>query len=69
MRNLDISEVMCNGTSLIVTELCDNVKLEKAGQEVHIPRVTLDCSKGQLGCTINTTTTISASTSVCNDRA
>ena len=44
---------------LIVTELCNNVvkaKIitgEKAGQEVHhIPRVTLDSSKGQLKCTI-----------------
>ena len=58
MRNLNTSEGMCNETRLIVTELCNNVvkaKIitgEKAGQEVHIARVTLDFRKGQLGCTI-----------------
>ena len=58
LRNLDISEGMCNGTRLIVTELCNNIIKaniitgEKSGKEVHISRVTVDSSKGQLGCTV-----------------
>ena len=49
---------MCNKTRVIVTELCNNVlkakiiTREKAGQDAHIPRFTLDSNKGQLGCTI-----------------
>lgn len=41
-----------------MTELCNNIikaKIitgEQSGQEVHIPRITLDSTKGQLGCTI-----------------
>ena len=58
LRNLDISEGMCNGTCLIATELCNNIIKaniitgEKSGKEVHISRVTVDSSKGQLGCTV-----------------
>lgn len=56
LRNLDVSEGLCNGTRLITTELCDNIikaKIitgERSGQEVHIPRITLDSVKGHLGC-------------------
>lgn len=58
LRNLDISEGLCNGTRLIVTELCNNIikaKIitgEQSGRDVHIPRITLDSNKGQLGCTM-----------------
>lgn len=58
LRNLDVSEGLCNGTRLIVTELCNNIIKariitgEESGKEVHIPRITLDSSKGQLGCTM-----------------
>nr|XP_015925120.2 uncharacterized protein LOC107452988 [Parasteatoda tepidariorum] len=58
LRNLDVSEGMCNGTRLIVTELCNNIikaKIitgEHAGRQVHLPRITLDSSKSQLGATM-----------------
>ena len=58
LQNLDVSKGLCNGTRLIVTELCNNIiksKIitgENAGREVHIPRITLDSSKNQLGCTM-----------------
>lgn len=58
LRNLDVSEGLCNGTRLIVTELCSNIIKSKivtgecTGKEVHIPRITLDSSKSQLGCTL-----------------
>ncbi|XP_055871668.1 uncharacterized protein LOC129923663 [Biomphalaria glabrata] len=58
LRNLDVSEGLCNGTRLIVTELCNNIIIAKIltgehfGKAVHIPRITLDSSKGKLGCTM-----------------
>ena len=58
LRNLDISEGMCNGTRLIVTKLCYNfikaskITEEKSGKETYICRVTVDSSKGQLQCTV-----------------
>uniref|UniRef100_A0A914CUJ4 Uncharacterized protein n=1 Tax=Acrobeloides nanus TaxID=290746 RepID=A0A914CUJ4_9BILA len=53
---MNVGEGMCNGTRLIVTELCDNIikaKItgEHAGREVHIMRFKLDTSKG-LGFTL-----------------
>ncbi|CAH2216937.1 jg21360, partial [Pararge aegeria aegeria] len=58
LRNLDVSEGLCNGVRLVVTSLCNHiikakvVTGEQFGKEVHIPRITLDSSKGQLGCTM-----------------
>lgn len=58
LRNLDVSEGLCNGTRLIVTELCNNIIRAKiitgefSGREVHIPRITLDSNKSQLGCSM-----------------
>jgi hypothetical protein len=58
LRNLDVSEGLCNGTRLVVTELCNNIIKAKiitgeySGREVHIPRITIDSSKSQLGCTM-----------------
>ncbi|XP_054274451.1 uncharacterized protein LOC128994153 [Macrosteles quadrilineatus] len=58
LRNLDVTEGLCNGTRLIVTELCPNIIKAKiitgshSGRDVHIPRVTLDSSKCQLGCSL-----------------
>lgn len=58
LRNLDITEGQCNGTRLIINELCNNIIKaniitgENSGKEVHIPRITLDSNKGQLGCTM-----------------
>lgn len=58
LRNLDVSEGLCNGVRLMVTSLCNHIikaKIvtgEQSGKEVHIPRITLDSSKGQLGCTM-----------------
>ena len=58
LRSLDISEGMCNGTCLVLTELCNNIIKasiitgEKSGKEVHISRVSVDSSKRQLGCTV-----------------
>lgn len=58
LRNLDITEGQCNGTRLIINELCNNILKaniitgENLGKEVHIPRITLDSNKGQLGCTM-----------------
>lgn len=58
LRNLDVSEGLCNGVRLIVTSLCNHIikaKIgtgEQSGKEVHIPRITLESSKGQLGCTM-----------------
>ncbi|XP_054289208.1 uncharacterized protein LOC129004674 [Macrosteles quadrilineatus] len=54
LRNLDVSEGLCNGTRLIVTALCPNIikaKIitgEHSGRDVHIPRITLDSCKSQL---------------------
>ena len=58
LRNLDVSEGLCNGSRLIVTELCSNIIKAKivtgefSGRDVHIPRITLDSSKSRLGCTM-----------------
>ena len=71
LRNLDISEGICNGTRIIVTELCNNIIManiitrEKSRKEVHLSRVTVDSSKNQLGCT----TLIFTSTHICHDYA
>ncbi|CAG5035773.1 unnamed protein product [Parnassius apollo] len=54
----DISEGLCNDVRLIVTCLCNHIIKEKivngeqSGKEVHIPRIALDSSKGQLRCTM-----------------
>lgn len=59
LRNIDVSEGLCNGTRLIVVDLCNHIikaKIitgEHCGRDVHIPRITLQSSKGQLGCTIS----------------
>ena len=58
LRNLDLAEGLCNGVRLTVTQLCNNIikgKIitgEQAGQEVHIPRITLESNKSQLGCSM-----------------
>ena len=58
LRNLDVSEGLCNGSRLIVTELCINIVKAKiingkfSGRSVHITRITLDSSKSKLGCTM-----------------
>lgn len=50
LRNLDVSEKLCNGTRRIVANLCHNIikaKIitdEKFGRVVHILKIMLDSS-------------------------
>lgn len=52
LRNLNVNEGLCNGTRLMITELCDHVikaKIltgEHADKTVHLSRMTLETSKG-----------------------
>ena len=46
LQNLDVSEGLCSGSRLIVTELCNNIIKAKiiigefTGRDIHIPRIT-----------------------------
>jgi hypothetical protein len=51
MRNLDIESGLCNGTRFRILEMrpnmiyCKIISGDKSGQDVFIPRITLECSK------------------------
>jgi hypothetical protein len=78
--SLDISDGVCNGTSLTVTELCYNVITvtvitgRKSGKEVQITLVTLDSSSSwstgqRINLDYNGTKLISLATYISDDRA
>ena len=59
LRKIDVLEGLCNGTRLIATELCNHVIKtniitgEHCGRNIHIPKITLESSKGQHGGAIS----------------